>query len=302
MHKGVVLTALTLMAVCLPVAAQAPARPTQLYDTGTARDMGMGGAVTAVADDLALVLWNPAAAALLEGRRMVYSDSFRTKPKGLRFIAYGQSADEDLTGALSYLRVDSDTYDTKESTAMYSFGQELTDRLVAGANLKYSRYERLGGAKEAFAVDMGLLYGLSETTTLGLAVLNVNEPRIMDEQILSPTYTVPAAQAPRLINLGFAMRLHPQVAPGMLGSARRSYRTLVSFDVFDATAEVRRQLRFGVEHTLDRRWVARAGLLRSTPTLGVGFRGRGYELNGALLVGRKGERPTESVASVSAGF
>ncbi|NLB97801.1 MAG: hypothetical protein GX785_19065 [Armatimonadetes bacterium] len=301
MHKGVVLTALTLMA-CLPVAARADVQPAQLYDTGTARDLGMGGAVTAVADDLCMVLWNPAAAALLEGRRIIYSDSFRTTPKSLRFVSYGQSDEGDFTGALSYLRVDSDTYSTKENTAMYSMGHALSDRLIAGANVKYSRYERLGGAKEAFNVDLGLLYGLTDTTALGLAVLNVNEPRIMDEQVITPTYTAPAARAPRLINVGFAMKLHPQVAPGMLGIARRTYRTRVTFDLFDATDEIRRQLRFGVEHHLDRRWVARAGLLRSTPTFGLGYRGQGYTLNGAVLVGREGERATESVASISADF
>ncbi|HOJ23627.1 MAG TPA: hypothetical protein PLY56_19030, partial [Armatimonadota bacterium] len=167
MHKGVVLTALTLMA-CLPVAARAAVQPAQLFDIGTARDVGMGGAVTAVADDLCMVLWNPAAAALLEGRRIVYSDSFRTEPKSLRFVSYGQSDGGDLTGALSYLRVDSRTYDTKENTGMYSMGHALSDRLIAGANVKYSRYERLGGAKEAFNVDLGLLYGLTDTTALGL--------------------------------------------------------------------------------------------------------------------------------------
>lgn len=302
MRKGIVLIALALAAVSIPAGAEDAELSARLYDTGTARDVGMGGAVTAVGGDLAGVLWNPAGLAFLKQRQTVIAEALRSYPKSLRYIGYGQNAEDGPPGALSYLRVDNAIYDVKETAILYTFAQQWSPRLSLGANVKLSRFEYPGDAKEVFSFDAGAIYRVSPTVDFGVSVLNVNEPQMRDRVELSETQTLPALKAPRIVNAGVLVRLNPDVGAGGLGNGARTYRTRITMDVTDVTDEVRREVRFGVEHDLTTRLVVRAGLLSSTPTVGLGVRVRGLQINGGALLAREGHRPAETMVSVTSGF
>ncbi|NLC59519.1 MAG: hypothetical protein GX774_21995 [Armatimonadetes bacterium] len=302
MRKGIVLIALTLLAARLPAGAQTPEQPAQLFDTGTAWDLGQGGAVTAVRGNLAGMLWNPAALADLTQRQVVYAEALRSFPKSLRFVAYGQNGEGGPPGGLAYLRVDNAVYDLKETAILYTFAQQWTDRLGLGVTMKLSRYEYPGDAKELLSFDAGALYDVNPALSFGVSVCNINEPKIRDAVVLSETQTLAPLTAVRRVNAGLQLRLSPKDRPGVVGAAGRVYHTRVTMDLFDVTDEIKRELRFGIEHDLNANLVARAGLLSSTPTAGIGVRLRNLTLNGAVLFGREGHRATESMLSLASAF
>lgn len=295
MRKGLFFTAALVVATCFAGRAQAEQK-VLLNDTGSARALGMGNAFTGLADDIQSVLWNPAGIAQVTGGQALYGDSFGSDQKSVRFAGFVQPSKDGPSGAVTYLRVDNGAYGIKENSLGYTFAQKWNEKLMLGANVKYSRFRRTDESKETFNVDLGALYNINDTATFGVAVLNAGNPRIFNGNIL------PEAKAARLVNAGLALKLQPFVKPGQLGTAPADYLTTVTFDLFDATDEVRRQLRFGVEHQFTDNLVGRAGLLSDNPTIGFGARVNKYVLNAGFLIGRSGHRSSESMLSLATGF
>lgn len=294
MRRGTVLIVLGLLAACLPASAQVATQQVTLYDSGTARALGMGNAFTAVANDLESVLWNPAGIARLSGRQATYNDVLRNFPKSMRFAAFGQPGKDGPAGALSYLNVNSRVYGIKQTSYTYTFAQDMSTSLAVGANVKFSRFDRSPEGREVFDFDLGALYSLGNGVVLGASVLNATNPTIVGGAA--------PAKAARLVNVGAAFHLHPYSQAGEFGNAPVRYQTVIALDVFDATDEVNRQLRFGVEHNINERLVGRIGLLSSTPTAGLTLKMHGYAIDAGVLIGRPGERGTESMVGLNASF
>ncbi len=304
MRKAIVLGALLAVAPCLPSQAQdaGPDRNVLLYDSGAARSLAMGGAFTAVADDLEAVLWNPAGIALMPHRQFGYGDSVRTDPKSLRFGGYAAPAQEGPSAGITYLRAHNKAYGITETSYTYTFAQPMSDRLAVGGNVKYTHFKHINESKQGFGGDVGALYAVSDALRFGAAVLNVTNPRALNGGLISSGETVPATRSARVLNVGASYRINPYTQPGKLGTAPLGFQTTLAFDVFDATDQVRRQMRFGVEHQLGQRLLLRAGLMSSTPTAGLGLRMGNYMLNAGVLFGRNGERSTESMVSLTASY
>ncbi|MBI3947468.1 MAG: UPF0164 family protein [Armatimonadetes bacterium] len=301
MRRGILLTALVVAACCVPAGAQ-DERQVQTIDTGGARALGMGNAFTALADDIEAILWNPAGLARLESRQAGFVEAVGSDAKKMRFVGYAQPDKEAPGGALSYLRVSDDTYALSETSLSYTFAQNWSDRLSVGANVRYSRLKRREQAHEIFNTDVGLLCDLTPTATLGVAVLNVLSPRLMEADRVSATQELPRLKAPRLVNAGITFRFQPYVEGGRLGVAPRRYRTTVGLELFDATDQWRRELRFGVEQRVGSRLVARAGLLSSAPTVGLTARVQGFDVSAGTVFARSGGHTGETMLRVSTEY
>ena len=121
----------------------------------------------------------------------------------LTFISYGTFERRSATNA------DEGQFDSFDFAGTVSFGTALTDKLAGGISAKiiYSKLSDQGAGRElgsgtstGFAVDLGLLYHMSQRFTWGLAVTN-----------LGPQMTyIDAAQSddlPRNLAFGFAYKL-----------------------------------------------------------------------------------------------
>lgn len=301
MRRGSLLTAFVVVAFCTAAHAQ-QVRQVQTTDTGGARALGMGNAFTGLADDVEGVLWNPAGVARLESHQSGYVEAVGSDFKKMRFVGYAQPAKEGPGGALAYLRTTNETYQLSETSLIYTFGQNWSDRLSAGGSVKYSRFKRRIHANEIFNIDVGLLYDLAPTATLGVSLLNVMNPRIMDADRVSDTLELPQLEAPRLVNVGLVFRFQPYVEPGQLGVAPRRYRTTIGLELFDAADQWRRELRFGVEQRVGSFLVARAGLMSNAPTVGLSVRVRGLDISAGAVFARRGGHTAEKMLRISTPY
>ncbi|MDH7569191.1 MAG: hypothetical protein QHJ73_06360, partial [Armatimonadota bacterium] len=274
-------------------------------DTGAARALGMGSAVTALPDDLESILWNPAGIARLDARQFCFFDTVTSGANRVRLLGYGQPGNTELAGAVSYLRNTNQPYNLTETSYVYTFGYNLSEKLSLGANLKYVRCKRGEQGKDAFGGDVGMLYDLGPSSSLGIAVMNVNEPILMDARVIPGSDTAPEQRLPRyrgarLVNVGLGFRFFPYVAAGQLGQVPKEYRTHVGVELFDATNEWRRELRFGVEQQVLARVAARAGLVGGAPTVGLSVRTAEITLTAGHVFAKSGGRGAQSVVGVTA--
>lgn len=160
-----------------------------------ARAMGMGGAFTAVADDVTALHWNPAGLAGLDGfqffgmRTSVYSVDGLSEDAALASYASGGRG-----YGLGWMRTGAeDLYN--EDTLLAGFGTETPiDGLSAGATLKRFSIDAPGyeyyndpafesGGDDAYSGDLGVLYRHGRWSA-GATYRNIGEPEL---QLISTT-------------------------------------------------------------------------------------------------------------------
>ena len=162
---------------CLPVAADIPAA---YVDIGFgARPMGMGGAYTALSNDINAMFWNPAGMTFIQGSQVtaMYTKQFGLIPYG--FAAYGGQFYGNYAG-LGFITSGNDVL--RETTFLGSYAIKFfipyigTTRL--GANVRYRRSSfgnnqdggefRSQGDASGFGVDAGVLWVLNPKTSFGI--------------------------------------------------------------------------------------------------------------------------------------
>jgi len=203
MITGIILMGAIL--VCVRVTCRA-----DFEDLGVgARPIGMGNAYTALADDVNAIYYNPAGLAQLDecqftsGYGKLYWGLDDGSNLGSGFIGYAHPLYHWGTLGAGWLNLGLQGL-YQENSFIFSYGNSLRKRLLAGCNLKllYKKYGKTpytenalidggpglsgerdpvfseGYSRTGFSSDLGLLYRFNREYSLGLALIDINQPHM----------------------------------------------------------------------------------------------------------------------------
>ncbi len=184
-------------------------------DRGGVRPMGMGGAFVALADDASAIMFNPAGLGQIEKARIAAAydrlyAGLGDDALGRGFVTYIQPAQNYGAFAINLNMLHTPLY--RETTVTFGYGRPLGP-VYLGLNAKglfasfeendYTAIDPLfsdGMSSNGVALDLGMLYKLTNSISFGLAVLNVNEPNMaLDEDA--------DARVPLTLQTGLALKL-----------------------------------------------------------------------------------------------
>ena len=184
-------------------------------DRGGVRPMGMGGAFVALADDSSAVMFNPAGLGQIEKVQMAAAydmlyAGLGDGSLGRGFVSYIQPSQYYGAFALNLALLHTPLY--KETTITFGYGKSL-GRAYLGLNTKglftsfkenvYTQIDPLfsnGTSTNGVALDLGLLYKLTDNVSFGLAALNVNQPNMALGEDAE-------AKVPFVLQTGIALKL-----------------------------------------------------------------------------------------------
>ena len=271
-------SARTSLALLLALALPRPARAA-FEDAGFGpRDVAMGGAFCAVADDPGVIAYNPASlgqASALETTasylRQFHIPSGESDRDSTRAAVVVPLRQEMLNGALGFdLRYDRRTHVGGDRGIGFMYGTRGLKETESGGidfgggfKILSASYDAGGKAGTHLALDFGALYRFSERFALGASLLNFGSPKFKGDR------------APLMLKLGVAEQLR-----GVIFAADITKRES------SMSGNGQHTLALGFE-----RWwaTARAGqyALRSGMSLGEGSRmwswGLGWRAQGARL-------------------
>jgi|GEM_PF-826352 len=162
-----------------------------------ARPMGLGGAFTAISEDVNGMLYNPSLLARLQDPELTFMygklyTGLEEVNMGLNYFAFGiPLKNKNGTIGFSWANfVSASLYD--ESSFAFNYSKVLGDGFSGGANLKYLSHKYTldkysqndpvfasGNSKGALTIDLGTLYRpqvFNENLALGLSLKNITQP------------------------------------------------------------------------------------------------------------------------------
>ena len=186
-------------------------------DTGLGvRPMGMGGAFVALADDNSAITFNPAGLGQIE--RTDFAAAYDKLSAGLGddslgrgYVSYVYPSRSHGALAVNLAFLHTPLY--KETTVTFGYGKPLGP-LYLGLNTKglftyfkenvYTQRDPLfsndNTSSSGLALDLGMMYKLTNSLSFGLAAINVNEPNMaLDED--------EDAEVPLTLQTGLALKL-----------------------------------------------------------------------------------------------
>lgn len=245
------------------------------------RALGMGGAYTAVSDDVAAVFWNPAG--LMQCR----------EPSVDGALAFHQDAADSYESFVSYLEPDSGygagvlswyygrlnpkanpdgvQYETTHDFC-YSLSKPIGNQVYLGGNIHYRRTKQpfASSTTVSWIGDASALVKISDSVKVGITVRDLYQ--------LTRGHSDKTGTKSANMLVGLAFQPHQQVIIAVDG-----------YDVFNRLGS--RSVRFGGEYELKQGLALRAGLQRGldTPweawTLGVGLDLANWRVEYAYLDG-----------------
>lgn len=217
-----------------------------------ARPMGLGGAYTAVADDLNAILWNPGGLVHLAKRQVTFMQTKQLNLIPYSFVAYGQPLPWYDLFAAAGLTYSGDN--ALKETSLYISGarQLFIDFLNIGASFKYrsASYgnnsdggtERITGTANGLGLDIGVLYFINSEVALGATY----------HDLFNYLSWNSSGQGKYNENL-------PSILVG--GISYKIPRLIISGEI-----DTQRKLRIGMERTFFRYFVFRAGYNQNLET------------------------------------
>jgi hypothetical protein len=279
-------------AIChLPFAM--PSAYAAFEDKGTgARGTALGDTYVAMGDDVLSLAYNPAALARVHGREVTseYAKLFTglsdNSNLAQSYLAYGQPIKWGGTMAFSYKQFGLDNLYT-ERTLSLGYGEWLTSDIAIGGALKQlyhsfgvpnmvvdnngnvqsgtpNFFAQNGNSQTAYSSDLGMLYRWTEQHTLGISILDVNEPNIAlspaDHEIVPRTIRMALSyERNRHLNLAGALQTRQSLSNQndliATGAAERTWdmddgdRVAVRGSLADGSREFR-QLAIGAGYQL----------------------------------------------------
>ena len=145
-----------------------------------ARAEAMGGAFSAVANDVTAVYWNPAGLAQLETAELAAMQNTHFVDTQYQFLAGAKPMGQNVMG-ISFYRLDYGTIDSYTATdvkngsfdagsmaASVSLGRKLNDRMMAGVSVKLIEESIESEKASTFAADLGVLYKMDRFNFSGV--------------------------------------------------------------------------------------------------------------------------------------
>ena len=181
-----------------------------------ARPVGMGGAFTAVADDINSAWWNPAGLAVLEKQQVSlshnqwFSDISRQAVSfaypvshgvfcaGIQYLHMGDIEGYDIDGTGDPLRINNFT--CRDTCGVLSYARTVRTGVSAGASIKVIEEQLEREQSAGFAVDMGAVYRTGGGISAGLSVRNAGTMSRVASVTESLPYTVNAGISGRLMD------------------------------------------------------------------------------------------------------
>jgi len=228
---------LLVSVLLIPVAFSATVQEEFLKTSTSVRQMGMGGAGTAVCDDISATFYNPAGLA-------------RNNPSGMSFGTIDTNKeiyDEDHYyaygfGSLGYLGYDKKTSDGKVNVDMFGIARQGGMGLSYGLTFKNVYWETSTEAHRGYSADVGLLINVSPQLSIGM---------LGQDSIAEKALDIPGS-----LRLGFA------------------YRPFEDRVIIAADTEIGRQgpgdfTHYGVEGVVTDGLILRAGIDRGYTAFGI---------------------------------
>lgn len=163
-----------------------------------ARPIGMGRAFVGLVDDVNAIYYNPAGLGQLKGKEFTcgYGKLYwglngpGETNLGSGFIGYGHPLDWGTLG-VGWLNLSLTRY-YQENTFIFSYGKQISRPWYIGMNLKllskrygkdaYTRanpiFMNYGYSATRFSMDLGGLYELTKRISLGLSLMDINQPNV----------------------------------------------------------------------------------------------------------------------------
>jgi len=163
-------------------------------EKGGVRPMGMGGAFVALADDNSAIMFNPAGLGQLDKAQVTAAydrlyAGLGDDSLGRGFVSYVQPSQYYGAFALNLAMLHAPLY--RETTVTFGYGRSFGQSFYLGLNAKglfagyeendYTEIDPLfsnGTSTNGVALDLGMLYKLTNSMSFGLAVMNVNQPNM----------------------------------------------------------------------------------------------------------------------------
>jgi len=164
-----------------------------LRDGAGARAMGMGGAFTAVADDVSAEYWNPAGLAFLEENQIQTMYAPFALDTNMYSVAVGAPLGPHLgTVALSDVLLRSDGFQSRDNlnsitgggdsvshnAVSASYAHTVWGRLSAGGRVRFLQQSVLGETGGAVALDVAGYVQPWHGVTAGVTLTNLNRPSV----------------------------------------------------------------------------------------------------------------------------
>lgn len=192
-----------VLVLALPAAAAAQESAAFLKIGVGARAVGMGGAFTAVADDVNAIAWNPAGLAAVESRGLglthtqhiagtrfnflglVQPTRWGTFAAAGRHLSQGSMDGRDAQGRPT------GSFRAADGAVELAYGLRIFPGALLGCGVKYISSKIAEASARSYAVDLGTLYELAPlgpgVPRLGLAVLNIGPGmRFLEERTPLP--------------------------------------------------------------------------------------------------------------------
>jgi long-subunit fatty acid transport protein len=150
-----------------------------------ARAVGMGGAYTAIADDVNSMAWNPAGLAVMGKRELgamhaeltqqtrydfvgfAQPSKYGTFAAGAVYLGHGSIEGRDANGAPT------GSYSAADQAVSLGFASRMSSDFKLGANVKYIRSSIANTSAQSFALDLGGQYALTNVGGPGLPLLGL---------------------------------------------------------------------------------------------------------------------------------
>jgi hypothetical protein len=217
------LTLLFLLARAGPALAQTSDLPAAFADIGWgARPMGMGGAFVALADDANAVLWNPAGLTNPDRPQLtgMYVRQMGLVPSGFMGVALPLWERMSIGAGAVY----SGDASLRELTALISGARKIRQDLSVGltAKARMATYgdnadgawdpgggnRQVEGSALGFGLDLGLLWCLTDRTSLGLMWRDIIAPVSWQASNQAGTARGGGESIPMALTVGTAHRWH----------------------------------------------------------------------------------------------
>lgn len=289
-----------------------------LYPIVGARQMGMGGAFIAVADDVYSCYWNPAGLADVTHSQITYLEALNNEDdldcESQRFLANSWKIHKGEGGGMSYLATKKwlgfiNTDDNKKiwlvaddkwvTLSVGGYGERRLKNVAFGLNFRrYSsslmksdgvsknggkaNYEKLYREGSAIGIDIGAMYKANKRLKFGLLLTDVNEPKLefSDVNINGKRVSL-LYKHPTNIRFGVSFKPDDETTFAL---------DLNNFGINDWYADGnsdQSSLRIGFERWVEKSIALRCGVYGDSFTIGVGLKERmksfDVELDAALL-------------------